>query len=319
MKVDALWVTEPNKVEIRQVEIGNPKYGEVQIEIKACGICSWDSSLYQGHSNPKPIPYTFGHEGVGYVHAVGEGVDTLKPGDKVFAASAENDMFMQFCNQNVSCVAKIPDDANWNDWIAEPTVCTVNLLYKAKIKPGDRIALVGAGYMGLLALQGLQAEPFGEVVVFEIRADRRELAAKYYNNGVYDPYSPKGIEKINEIIGMGGFDIVIELSASNTGYELANKLTKNTAGKLIIGSWHRQNMSFDSTSWHLDGLNVLNLAPGSNKHFRELIPATEALIRRGVYEPGSLVTHVSDYHDANAILQNSIDKTDGYLKGIITF
>lgn len=319
MKVDALWIVEPNIMEIRQVEIGPPKYDEVQIEIKACGVCAWDSYLYQGISNPKPHPYTFGHEGVGYVRAVGEGVISVKPGDKVFAASAENDMMMQFCNQKESCVSKIPDDTeDWGAWVAEPVVCVVNLLYKTKIKPGDRVVLVGAGYMGLLTLQGLGAYPVGEVVVFEKREDRR-MMAKEYGFDVYDPYSPDGEAKINEIVEAGGYEIVIDFAATASGYELSSRMTKNTEGKLVLGTWHRSKMEFDGTNWHLNGVNILNLAPNSNAHFREMISATAALIKRGVYDTGKLVSHVADYHNAQSVFEKSIDKSDGYMKGIITF
>ena len=319
MKAEALWVVEPNKVEIREVEIKPPGYDEVQIEIKACGVCAWDASLYQGKSNPKPIPYTFGHEGVGFVRAIGDGVKSVKVGDKVCAAAAANDMFMQYCNQPESSVAKIPDNAEWKDWIVEPVVCVVNILYKVDIQPGDRIALIGAGYMGQLTLQGLQAEPYGELVVFEPREDYREMSKQYHNNGVYDPSSPEGLKKIEEIKNSGGFEIVIELSASKSGYDLACQLTKNVASKLVLGSWHRQDMVFDSTRWHLDGVSVLNLAPNSNAYFKELIPATVKLIERGVYNPGKLVTHVVDYHDAVPLFLKAIDKSDGYMKGVITF
>lgn len=319
MKVDALWIEEPNKMEIRPLEIPEPGYDEVQIEIAACGVCAWDSYLYQGISSPKPLPYTFGHEGVGYVSKTGAGVTRVKVGDKVFAASAANDMMMQACNQPESCVVKIPDDAEWNDWVAEPVVCVVNLLYKTGIRPGDRVVLVGAGYMGLLTLQGLQAEPVGEIIVFEKRADRRQLAGAYKNDGVFDPDSPEGEAKVKEIEEAGGVDIVIEFSATDSGYDLALRMTKGTEGKLVLGTWHRHEKSFDGTRWHLSGVNVLNLAPGSNAHFRELISATAALIRRGVYDTGKLVSHVAGYREADPVFLKSIDKSDNYMKGVITF
>ena len=320
MKIDALWITEPNKMEIRSTYIPDPGYDEVQIEIKACGVCAWDSYLYQGISNPKPIPYTFGHEGAGIVTKVGPGVKNYKPGDKVFAASAVNDMMMQYCNQPVSCLAKIPSDVtDFSAWVAEPTVCVVSLLYKTQICPGDKIVLVGGGYMGLLTIQGLQAEPWGELIVFEKLPERRKLAMEYSSSGVYDPDSAEGKAKINAIIESGGADIVIDFAASDSGYDLALSMIKNSAGKFVLGSWHRHQKSFDGTSWHLRGLNVLNLAPGANAHFREMIGPTAALMRRGIYNPRKYVTHIADYHDALPVFLKSIDKSDGYIKGVIIF
>ena len=320
MKTDALWITAPNKMEIRPVDVPDPGYDEVQIQIKACGVCAWDSYLYQGISNPKPIPYTFGHEGAGIITKTGPGVKNFKAGDKVFAASAANDMMMQYSNQPESCVTKIPGDTtDYSAWVAEPLVCVVSLLYKSGICPGDRVVLVGAGYMGLLTLQGLQAEPWGELIVFETRADRRKLAQEYPSSGIYDPDSPEGRAKIKEIKEKGGAEVIIEFSASDSGYDLALSMIKGIAGKLILGSWHRHDKSFDGTSWHLTGLSVLNCAPNANAHFREMIGPTAALINRGVYEPRKYVTHIADYHEATPVFLKSIDKTDGYIKGVITF
>ena len=320
MKADALWITAPEKMEIRPVDVPDPDYNEVQIKIMACGVCAWDSYLYQGINNPKPIPYTFGHEGAGIILKTGAGVKGLKAGDKVFAASAPNDMMMQYCNQPESCLAKIPDEeTDYTAWVAEPTVCVVSLLYKTNICPGDRIVLVGAGYMGLLTLQGLQAEPWGELIVFEKRGERRKLAQAYSSSGVFDPDSNEGKAKIKEIREKGGAEIIIEFSASDSGYDLALNLIKGAAGKLVIGSWHRHEKSFDGTSWHLNGLNVLNLAPNANAHFREMIKPTAALMRRGIYKPKDYVTHIANYLDAAPVFLKSIDKSDGYIKGVITF
>lgn len=320
MKTNSIWMVEPRKMEIRAIDVPDPKYDEVQIEIKACGVCAWDSYLYQGISAPGPLPYQIGHEGVGVVTKAGAGVTNIKPGDKVFCASGNNEMMASYTNLPWDCVAKIPDDVtDWTAWVAEPAVCVVNLLHLAGIRPGDHVVLVGAGYMGLLTLQGLRGTAAGSITAFELREDRRALAEAYLRGGVYDPAAPEGESKIEEIVATGGADVVIDFGASSSGYALACRLTRKHAGRLVLGSWHRHEESFDGSRWHLSGLSVLNLAPNSNAHFREMIPATAALIRRGIYDPGALVTHVADYRQADAVFRKSIDKSDGYVKGVITF
>ena len=75
MKCDALWVVEPKHLEIHPLEVRDePNPDEVQIDVKACGLCAWDSYLFQGISAPGPMPYTFGHEAVGIVTKVGNKV-----------------------------------------------------------------------------------------------------------------------------------------------------------------------------------------------------------------------------------------------------
>lgn len=325
MKVDGIWVVEEEKIEVRPVECPDePKFNEIQIETKACGVCAWDSYLYRGMSAPGPIPYVIGHEAAGIVRKVGAGVTQFKPGDKVFCSSGGNEMMVQVFNQREDCAVKIPDEVtDFAAWVVEPTVCVVNLLYKTNIEPGDDVVLVGAGYMGLLTLQGLmRGSCAGTVTVFETRADRLEMAKKLNPTHAFDPNSEEGQAHIEKIRKAGGADIVIDFAASDSGYALALKLVRFNAGKLTLGSWHRHEMPFNGTDWHMSGLNVLNLSPMANRHYTDMNPRAGKLVERGVYTPGELVSHKAHYSDVEAVdalLRKSIDKSDGYMKGVITF
>ena len=60
----------------------------------ACGVCAWDSYLYQGMSlMGEQHPFQFGHEGVGIVKEVGAGVQGFTPGDKVFCAGGGRSVY----------------------------------------------------------------------------------------------------------------------------------------------------------------------------------------------------------------------------------
>ena len=94
------------------------------------------------------------------------------------------------------------------------------------------------------------------------------------------------------------------------------------AGKLTIGSFHRSDVTFNGTKWHLGGLYVYNLAPMSNPHFKEMCPRCYSMIERGVLEPGKLVTHTAYFEDLEAMdtmFQRACDKGDNYMKGAILF
>jgi threonine dehydrogenase-like Zn-dependent dehydrogenase len=323
MKCDAVWVVEPNKIEIRPIEIPDePAWNEVQIEVKACGVCAWDSYLFQGISAPGPIPYAIGHEAVGIVRKAGGGVKDLKPGDKVYTANGGNTQMSQYINNPASGAAKIPDDVtDYAKWVIEPTCCVVNLLNHANIQPGDRIAVVGAGYMGLLTLMGLtRGSHAGYITVFEVREDRRKMAEKLNPDFVFDPYSEEGKKHIREINDGGGADIVIDFAGSESGYEVSSSVLKDRAGKLILGTWHRHNMKFDGTRWHLGGVTVLNISPMFNPFYNEtIVRRTAVLVEKGIYTPAELVTHAANYKDCTDVFLKSISKEDGYMKGVVTF
>ncbi len=67
---------------IEEVELGEPRAGEVSIRLVASGVCHSDLHTING-SFPWPLPAIFGHEGAGIVEAVGPGVTNVVPGDHV--------------------------------------------------------------------------------------------------------------------------------------------------------------------------------------------------------------------------------------------
>lgn len=323
MKANAVHVVELNKIGLLPYEVKEPGFGQVMFKTKACGLCCWDSWLYRGVCTPGPMPFPIGHEGVGVIEKVGEGVRGLKVGDKVFCASGSNEMMCEYVTVNQDCVVKLPDDTtDWTRAVLEPNCCVVNVLAKSHIEAGDYVVLVGAGYMGQMTLQGLmRGSQAGKVTVFELREDRRKMAEEYHPYQVLDPQSEEGRKVIAEIQEHGGADVVIDFGASESGFKLADSLTKQ-AGKLVIGSFHRTDMTFNGPKWHLGGLTVLNLSPMSNAHYTEMIPRAYELIKRGVYEPGKFVSHTARYDDIEALdvmFKRSIDKKDNYMKGIVLF
>lgn len=324
MVTNALFVVEPYKIDIRPVELPAPEYDELQVETKAVGICAWDSYLYRGLSAPGPHPYRIGHEGVGVVVGMGKGVRGFAIGDRIFAGTGGDEMMAAHFNVKYDCVAKIPEDEDdFTKWVAEPTVCVVNLLNKTGIQPADSVVLIGTGYMGLLTLQGLmRGSQAGIVTVFDTSPERLAVAREYSPDYCFDPNSAEGRAHVEKIKDDGGADIVIEFAATPQSMELACELTAKIQGKLVLGSWHREPRTFDGTRWHTTGLEVMNLSPSSNYRFRDLTPRTAILVKKGVYDTKRLVTHTARFGDMDAmndIFNKSIKKLDGYIKGVITF
>ena len=324
MKVNGVYVADYMKLAIMSHEIPDePAPDEVLLKVMACGLCCWDSWLYRGVSTPGPYPFVMGHEGVGIVEKVGSLVKNLKPGDKVFCATGNNsDMMSEYCMVKEFGLVKLPDDTtDWAGVVYEPACCVFNLINITNIQMGDHVVLVGAGYMGLQTLQCLtRATQAGRITVFEIREDRREMAKKLTDE-VLDPNSEEGQKVIQEIKAAGGADVVIEFSADESGFRLADSLTKE-AGKFTIGSYHRHDMMFNPEKWHMGGLTVYNLSPFSNAHYADTLPRAYTMIKKGAINPAEFITHTAYYKDMDAMenmFQRACDKKDNYMKGAILF
>lgn len=322
MKVNGVYVKDYMKLDVMQHEIPNePGPNEVLVKTMACGVCCWDSWLYRGVNAPGPYPYVIGHEGAGIVEKVGSEVDNLKPGDKVFAAYGGNDMMSEYFINRKDGVVKLSDEVkDWASVIYEPACCVINVVNSLDIQLGDHVVLVGAGYMGLQTLQVLtKGSQAGRITVFELRDDRRRMAEAMNPTEVADPESEEGKKLIEDIIKAGGADVVIDFGATTSGFELADSLTKQ-AGKLGIATFHRGDVTFNGTKWHLGGLKVYNLSPFSNAHYPELLPKAYEMIRKRVLAPEEYVTHTAYYKDLEAmenLFQRACDKEDNYMKGVV--
>ena len=82
MKIKAGVCRETGKLELEELNLGEPQLGEVTVKMVASGICHTDTSVMMQFL-ATPLPMVLGHEGVGIVEKVGPGVKTLKPGDHV--------------------------------------------------------------------------------------------------------------------------------------------------------------------------------------------------------------------------------------------
>ncbi|XP_071974464.1 alcohol dehydrogenase 1-like [Engystomops pustulosus] len=96
-KAAVLW--EPGQpFKIEEIEVAPPKAHEVRVKIIATGICRSDDHVVEGLIKDNKYPVILGHEGAGIVESIGEGVTTVKPGDKVIP------LFLPICGECRGCV-----------------------------------------------------------------------------------------------------------------------------------------------------------------------------------------------------------------------
>jgi len=101
MRTRAAVAVAPGKpLEIMEVNLADPKEGEVLVEIKATGLCHTDAFTLSGQDPEGMFPAILGHEGAGVVLSVGPGVTTLKPGDHVIP------LYTPECRECPSCLSR---------------------------------------------------------------------------------------------------------------------------------------------------------------------------------------------------------------------
>lgn len=227
-----------------------PGYGQVKVKVEAASICSSDiHALYNGlMADRYSYPVIIGHEGAGVVVEVGEGVSTIKVGDRVTAettltacgtceycrraetnmcadrkglGSAADGYFAQYCIVAEKSCHKLADDVSYEvGALAEPFTCAVHAVsLLTQPLPGDVVLVVGPGPMGQMV--AAIAKLAGCVVVMSgIAADAERLAFAQETYGVQhvvDSTKTDLKKYIDDITDGRGADFVYECSGSVPG------------------------------------------------------------------------------------------------------
>ncbi|MER0441544.1 alcohol dehydrogenase catalytic domain-containing protein [Emticicia sp. W12TSBA100-4] len=195
------FLNKPNEILLEDIKIPEPKFGEVRVRLSKVGICGSDVHLFLGHrllANPTII----GHEGLGFIDKIGEGISNRSIGERVAIEPNIPCRKCQYClsgrgnictNKRViglteaGCFAeyitlpadfawKIPEEISDEDAVVlEPTAVAVHALFSTKTKPGDTIAVIGLGAIGLL-LTHLALSLGYRVFVSELNAAKLKIA-----------------------------------------------------------------------------------------------------------------------------------------------
>ncbi len=297
-------------IELFEREVPDPGTDEIQIEGGACGICSWDVATAKLGNQMHPMAPP-GHEGVGYVAKIGAGVTGFKEGDRVAGGG-----FANVRNLSVQRVFKIPEsDLPDEYWIVEPVSCAVTGIDHCQIQPGNRIVLVGCGFMGLLILQGLLRYPLDDLIVLDIVQSRLDLAQQLGVGEVYNT-AEADLQDLSRELKSREIDVVVDTSGSQAGLDLSTDIVKR-GGRINLFGWLKgQTASFDPTKWHLGGFTVVNSAPASK--LRDTFDPAIRLIHKGIIDLKPLVTHTATLEDYPDLMAQILTGDESYIKGVVT-
>ena len=310
MNAKTLRYLDDGTIDLIEVPVGDPADNEVQVQGGACGICSWDIVTAKLGKKMSPMAPP-GHEGVGYVAKVGRKVQGLKEGDRIAGGG-----FATLRNLAATNVYKIPESSLADQyWIVEPVSCAITGIDHCRVKAGDRIAVIGSGFMGLLILQGLRHAPLDQLVAIDVVQDRLDLAQKV---GIKETLNSTKLdrEQLVKELKEREFDVVVDTTGHQAGLDLATDIVKR-GGIINLFGWIKgSTASFDPTKWHGGGFTVVNSSPSSK--VRDPFPPAIRLIHQGMIDLRPLVTHVETLAGYPTLMEQILDGDKSYVKGVVT-
>lgn len=298
-----------------------PGAGEVLVKVDFLGICGTDVHLMHGSSSYvrgglTTYPIRFGHEWSGRIDSVGVGVDSFQPGDRVVG-----EPFLS-CGQCLTCrgghynlcpsrrelgvrgdasgaaaeylripvgnVHKIPEGVDLHAAVlAEPSVTVLSSFELGAVQPGEKVAVIGTGTMGLIAVQvaaymGCRVDAIGIVPSELVTAKAQGAWAAIQPDEAHD----------------SAYDVVIEASGSSRIGPLMCRIAAIGGRLLQLGIPGEAVDGLDLAAFVMKGLSLRGVLGGV-----DLMPRALELMSIGAIRPEQLIDHVFDQSELSDALE----------------
>jgi len=318
----AVRLYKPGDIRYEEVEIPKIKANEVLIKVKATGACGSDiprAMVTGAHVSPVIL----GHEFAGKVEEVGKGVKNIKKNDRVTAypllpcyqcefcesgmynlcnnysyiGSRENGSFAEYVKLPAENVLKLSNNIDYETGATtDPAAVALHGFRRAHLNPGDKVAIIGAGAIGLFALQWAKILGASQVLVIDLFDEKLKIAEDLGADDLINANKRDVVKEVLDKTAGKGVDIVIESagvkSSQAVSLLIANKLAKivfigishnslqldekqvdNLLRKElnIVGSWNSINRSISDNEWrttlHFMSIGQLKAKPLTTHRF----------------------------------------------------
>jgi (R,R)-butanediol dehydrogenase / meso-butanediol dehydrogenase / diacetyl reductase len=311
-------------VRVEQVPQPAPGPGELLLRVSWCGICGTDVEEYLAGPAIIPVkvpnvltgrsaPLTLGHEFVGSVAALGDGVTGFSIGERVvpevvlfcgrcfFCRRHEYALCMNWAAIGLmadgglaeyvlvpaSSCARLPGSVSDEEGaLVEPTEVAVRAVRKGDVRLGETVAVVGGGTVGLLVLQVARAAGASAAYLIEPRDGRRQLGLSLGATAAFDPAQPDWQFELREACAGVGPDVVFECAGVSESADLAVR-TARKGGRIVLVGIHAERVPIST----LDVIVGEKRLVGSvQHHFDEDLPAAVQLLAEGKVQVRGLIT-----------------------------
>ena len=288
------------------------------VRIDSSTICGTDLHILKGDV-PETTPGTIlGHEAVGTVVEVGAAVTTIAPGDRVLVSCITSCGRCRFCKEGHyglctggggwifghlidglqaelarvpfadTSVYKVPEGLSDEQvlFLADilPTAYEVGVL-NGRVEPGDTVAIVGAGPIGLAAIMTAKLHTPGKIIAIDLADARLEKALEFGADVAINNGSEDAVAKVMELTGGLGADVAIEAVGVPETFELCTELIR-PGGRVANVGVHGK-----CATLHLEKLWIRDVMITTGLVDTSTTPKLLKLIEGGRLDPTVFATH----------------------------
>ncbi len=331
-----VFVTQPGKVEIREVPIPTLGDSDVLIKVRAVALCGSDVHIFKGKHPAVTLPVPVGHEIAGEVAEVGTGVTKVKPGDRVTVEPVIVCGECHYCQRgdyhlcaNISFqyrqgqgglttdfvaperwVHLLPGDLSYSAGaLIEPLAVAVHAVRLAKLQATNSVAIFGAGAIGLLILQVARAMETGKVFITDIRDARLNAALGFGASGAFNSSKWDVVEKIIESTGGLGVQHAFEAVGLEITLKQALQSLKKGGRVILVGLFEDEQIGVPANLFVQKEISLT----GSQGYHWDFQRAIE-LVQHGMIDLEKMITHQFQLEQTQIAFETLIDQNQNAIK-----
>ena len=343
MKNRAAYMTDLDKMEIRDIEMPEAGAKEVLVELEYVGICGSDVHYFHdGRCGDYKVEGDFmlGHECAGTVVALGEGVEHLKVGDKValepgitcgqceFCKTGRYNLCpdvqflatppVQGCYENYiafpeNMCFKLPDNISTKEGaLVEPLSVGMHAANQGDVKLGDSVVILGAGCIGLVTLLACKAHGATDITVVDVIPKRLDYALKLGATRVINGREADAVGEVDKLTDSAGVDKVFETAGSPITIQQTPYMVKNGGTIVLVGISAQEKIEYNFAKIMAKEARIESVF-----RYRNIYPQAIAAIADGIIDVSGIVTHEFDFDDIQEAFDCAINNKDEVVKAVI--
>lgn len=343
MRNRAAYMTELNKMEIRDITVPVPKEKEVLIKVEYVGICGSDVHYFHdGRCGDFVVDGEFmlGHECAGTVIQLGSKVTNLKVGDRVALEPGITCGQCEFCKSgrynlcpDVQFLATPPVQGCYENYIAfpenmcfklpenistkegalvEPLSVGMHAAAQGNITLGDQVVILGAGCIGLVTLLACKAYGATDITVVDVIPKRLEFAKKLGATRVINGKEQDVIAEMEKLTNGMGVEKVMETAGSPITIAQTPYLVKNGGTIVLVGISAQPEINFNFGKIMAKEAKIESVF-----RYRNVYPKAIAAMEKGIIDVSGIVTHEFDFDDIQKAFECAINDKDNVVKAVI--
>lgn len=334
-------INKPGEIEIIEQAMPVRKQGEALLKILYGGICGSDLGTYRGTFAYASYPRIPGHEFSAEIIEIGDNDRNLKPGMIVTCNPYFNCGHCYSCQRGlVNCCTSnetmgAQRDGAFSEYITmpieriydgkglsaktlaliEPFCISYHGISRANIQPNDKVLVIGAGTIGVLAAVAAKAKG-AKVYISDVAENKMNYAIETFglDGGILNDSPENFIKRVEEITNGNYFDVTIEAVGLPSTFQACIDAAAFGARMVQIGVGKRTH-EFDFTLLQKKELNVYGSRNALKKDFLELID----LVKSGKVDLEKIVTNTYNLDEADKAFQDFSKNAASMLKVVIKF